>query len=323
MDRMNNRDDFLEKTKRAVALRASYRCSFTGCNRITVGPSDEFNSAVSNVGKAAHICAAAPGGRRYEASMSPEQRSSIENAIWMCATHADLIDKNDVRYTVDVLHRMKADHEAQCAAEVAKQTAGVTLNEDLVAIGPDVVALCELAGVEETAWSFQVKHYVIGDLATLVAFIDRTGRPEPTDAYVLANGLSDGRVLSGAPSFTSGPNGQIIRCPVQPHFQRMNALELPADFSLSPSGDLMVKKRDIALVRGLDALPQRIRTCLSVQKGEMFFHRGFGTRLAEYYHLLIGSPWFVHFLKLEVIRQASIPRSDFCLQETIHAASVR
>lgn len=61
---MNNRDDFSEKTKLAVALRASYRCSFEGCNRSTVGPSDESNASLDNIGKAAHISAAAPEGRR-------------------------------------------------------------------------------------------------------------------------------------------------------------------------------------------------------------------------------------------------------------------
>jgi hypothetical protein len=63
-------------------------------------------------------------------------------------------------------------------------------------------------------------------------------------------------------------------------------------------------------VSGLEALPQRIKTCLSHQKGESPFHRDFGTRFAEYYRLLRGSPWFEHFLKLEVIRQAAIPYTD-------------
>jgi len=52
------------------------------------------------------------------------------------------------------------------------------------------------------------------------------------------------------------------------------------------------------------------QTCLSHQKGESPFHRDFGTRFAEYYSLLSGSPWFGRFLKLEVIRQAAIPYID-------------
>ena len=39
-------------------------------------------------------------------------------------------------------------------------------------------------------------------------------------------------------------------------------------------------------------------------------HRDFGTRFAEYYKLLSGSPWFDRYLKLEVIRQAAIPYAN-------------
>jgi hypothetical protein len=72
----------------------------------------------------------------------------------------------------------------------------------------------------------------------------------------------------------------------------------------------MLEGGDLATVSGVDALPQRVKTCLSHQKGESPFHRDFGTRFAEYYRLLSGSPWFEHFLKLEVIRQAAIPYLD-------------
>src|ERR1700733_12739970 len=112
---MSNRDEFSPRTKQAIALRASHRCSFPNCPQTTAGPSDESSEAVNMIGKAAHIHAAAPGGRRYLASMTPEQRSDISNAIWLCATHADLVDRDEVTYTADVLRTMKRDHEAKCA----------------------------------------------------------------------------------------------------------------------------------------------------------------------------------------------------------------
>jgi hypothetical protein len=61
---MAERDEFSESTKRFVALRAGHRCSFPGCLQGTVGPSDESPTAITNIGVAAHICAAAPGGIR-------------------------------------------------------------------------------------------------------------------------------------------------------------------------------------------------------------------------------------------------------------------
>src|SRR5580692_10273898 len=114
---MSNRDDFSKKTRIAAAMRASWRCSFTGCGKPTVGPSEESSEAITVIGKAAHICGAAPGpgSRRYDASMTPEQRKSIDNAIWLCADHADLVDDDEVTYTVEALRAMKREHEAACS----------------------------------------------------------------------------------------------------------------------------------------------------------------------------------------------------------------
>src|ERR1700738_70313 len=115
---MSNRDEFTAKTKIAVAQRANHCCSFRGCPQITSGPSDEGPEAVIVVGKAAHIHGAAsgPGSRRYLASMSPEERKHINNAIWLCSTHADMIDRDDVTFTADDLRAMKREHEDKIRA---------------------------------------------------------------------------------------------------------------------------------------------------------------------------------------------------------------
>lgn len=139
-DSMNNRDDFSEKTKRAVAARSSWLCCFTGCAKPTVGPSEESSEAVTMIGKAAHICGAAPGSgsRRYDPSMTAEQRSHISNAIWLCATHADLIDRDEAIYTIPLLRAMKAEHEEWCR-RVLSTGRSLDLGAGLLAIGPSVV----------------------------------------------------------------------------------------------------------------------------------------------------------------------------------------
>lgn len=108
-----NRDDFTKATKDSAAERTGHRCSF--CGVPTIGPSFESNESTSNTGVAAHICAAAPGGKRYDESMSPEQRKSIDNCIWMCQTHAHLIDTDETKYTVEVLKEMKRKAELSAA----------------------------------------------------------------------------------------------------------------------------------------------------------------------------------------------------------------
>lgn len=105
------RDEFSPHVKSVLARRAGYLCSI--CEKLTVGPSEEGELAVNLTGVAAHITAAAPGpgARRYDANLNPEQRSSIDNGIWLCATHADLIDGDEIYFTTSYLKNTKKNHE--------------------------------------------------------------------------------------------------------------------------------------------------------------------------------------------------------------------
>jgi hypothetical protein len=311
---MSNRDEneFSEATKRAVAQRAGHHCSFHGCGQLTVGPSEESPTAVTNIGVASHICAASPKGKRYVTSMTPQQRSDISNAIWLCSNHAALIDRDAVIYTIECLHEMKRNHEAACAESVRRALREARLTDDLVAFGPGVICTGELLGVDATEWSIQVKHFVSGELSSLIDLIDQFPKLPPGDRHVLVNALGDGRSLSRAPALTKTGDGYLMKCPVAPGFPRIEAQRLGADIAISPkTNDLYIdERRQIAHVSGIDALPQKVRSCLSLQRGESPFHRDYGVRLAQYFEAFRGSPWFGQLLKLEVIRQAAIPYHD-------------
>ena len=105
---MNNksRDEFTESTKIQLAKQAGWLCSDPQCRRDTVG-SNFAGDGVIVVGVAAHICAAAPGGPRYDPSMSREQRRSADNGIWLCQNHARAVDSNDAQFTAELLHEWK------------------------------------------------------------------------------------------------------------------------------------------------------------------------------------------------------------------------
>jgi hypothetical protein len=68
-----------------------------------------------NVGVAAHISAAAVGGPRYNGALTPAERASIKNGIWLCQTCAKIIDADELRYPEPTLLGWKraAEHEAQ------------------------------------------------------------------------------------------------------------------------------------------------------------------------------------------------------------------
>ncbi|ALO34516.1 hypothetical protein CMT41_07155 [Colwellia sp. MT41] len=105
------RDEFLEGTKRILADRAGWRCSFPNCGQFTLGPSNTDLDKKINNGIAAHICAAAENGPRYDPNMTPEQRKSLDNGIWMCRNHGNLIDADFSTYTVEQLKEWKVQAE--------------------------------------------------------------------------------------------------------------------------------------------------------------------------------------------------------------------
>lgn len=111
------RDDFTERTKRILAARAGNRCSNPLCRKMTSGPAVDPNS-VTTIGEAAHIKAASPGGKRYDSTMTPSERKSIENGIWLCESCAKLIDTDEKEYTVLRLNEWKDTAEAEARREV-------------------------------------------------------------------------------------------------------------------------------------------------------------------------------------------------------------
>jgi hypothetical protein len=71
------------------------------------------------VGVAAHITAAAPGGQRYDAGLSREERTSERNGVWTCQTHGKLIDDTPSIHTVEEITRWKKQHEDWVFARVS------------------------------------------------------------------------------------------------------------------------------------------------------------------------------------------------------------
>jgi hypothetical protein len=109
---MKRDDDFSTNIKIKLAERAAYICSRPYCNRFTIGPDGSNTSKSIKAGVASHICGASPGGARYDANQSSDDRKSISNAIWLCGSCSILIDKNGGdNYPPNQLRKWKIDHE--------------------------------------------------------------------------------------------------------------------------------------------------------------------------------------------------------------------
>ncbi len=110
------RDDFPQATKDTLAKRVGYHCSM--CDNLTSGPTENIHG-VTMIGEAAHICAASPRGPRYDANMTSDERSSIDNGIWLCANCARIIDRDTIKYTVNILKTIKEQAEQRATARLS------------------------------------------------------------------------------------------------------------------------------------------------------------------------------------------------------------
>lgn len=99
-----------------LGQRAAYLCSNPGCRQLTIGPHSEENKSLIS-GEAAHICAEAEGGPRYDPRQQDAERNGIGNGIWLCTQCHTKIDKDTVLYTKEKLIEWRTQHERYISGE--------------------------------------------------------------------------------------------------------------------------------------------------------------------------------------------------------------
>jgi len=118
---MSSRDEFPESVKRNIAARVNSRCSNPDCGAWTSGPQAEPDKAL-NIGVAAHIAAASPGGPRYDSNLTEDQRKAPVNGIWLCQNCAKLVDNDPARFPEPILWRWKAAAEVHALANIGRRS---------------------------------------------------------------------------------------------------------------------------------------------------------------------------------------------------------
>lgn len=98
-----------KEVTRDVAFRSGNICAFPDCDE----PIYDTVECVY-VGELAHIEAENKGGLRYNPKQTDKERNGAQNLMFMCRNHHGRIDKktNVKKYTVEVLQKMKGNHEA-------------------------------------------------------------------------------------------------------------------------------------------------------------------------------------------------------------------
>lgn len=149
MSRNNNRDDFTTKTIQILGKRVNFICSNPDCRRGTIAAANDSQKYI-NTGVAAHICAAASGGPRYNPKMTTEERKSIDNGIWLCQTCSKLIDSDEIKFTVEKLKEWKLAAENRAFEGLIKPIYEITdIDEKIINIIPMESALPEINQAED------------------------------------------------------------------------------------------------------------------------------------------------------------------------------
>lgn len=261
------RDEFSEPTKRILASRTAYRCSFPGCTRITIGPGSNNNKHVISIGEAAHIYSAAPNGPRSNPHLTTQERISVDNGIWMCKTHARLIDVDEMNYSADTLQKWKTDAEnfvRERLETLEKEIFPEPLT--LIMLNPKLILECRWIHVEGETWKFKLYNFIDGDKNTLNDHIAKFPTLKNWEKYILVESQGDGRLVHSL-SLTQQGDGYVLCCKLWPKLPRTNPHELGGDIALEDDGDLAFSNGDFKIVSGLDNAFQIIRTILSWEPG--------------------------------------------------------
>jgi hypothetical protein len=108
-----------ERTLKVLFTRSKNLCAFTNCNSPIIEESDTVT------GEICHIKGASPNGPRFDPTQDEAERHALANLLICCGRHHKLIDFESEKYTVDVLVKMKRDHELANTFEIDPRTAKV------------------------------------------------------------------------------------------------------------------------------------------------------------------------------------------------------
>ncbi|WP_441288209.1 hypothetical protein ACSRUE_40450 [Sorangium sp. KYC3313] len=211
----SSRHDFTSLVRGSLAHRAGYACSSPLCRALTAGPSDESVQARSDVGVAAHITAAAPGGPRYDETLSEAERTSAENGIWLCQICAKKIDDDVVTYPVSLLRQWKQYAEADARERQGRPTQSA---------GASALVRDPL----EQMIAHRMRDALIAATSPMAAMLARTAG---SDAFGMLSRL----MLSTPPEgpYSQYPDVSIVR-PLAAHIITPRLLEPAVDLDAAP-----------------------------------------------------------------------------------------
>ena len=306
--------DFSVRVKLLLAQRVGYACSFPNCSRPTIGPAISDSQGVITVGRACHIEAASRNGPRFNVRMTPSQRSGIENGIWCCNIHADIIDRDRGAFSVATLHEWKRIAELNAFDRIDSSHAAILRPSTLVQLSDNIVfeAVWRTMDVESSTMTFALLQFVYGDISRLTRFLESYPRIPEAQRYVVVESSGYGRQLVQAPTVdTVGEVTVVGFCTMdRTEYENPNRM-VDARLVFTDAGTDLDLRTNNGWITGKDAVIQAVQMLLGSNRGQWALDPSFGSYLFRYYkdhhsnHELLQ-----RLIKLDVSRMTSVPDPD-------------
>jgi len=316
--KMNNRkgNEFSNKVRLKLAQRVAYHCSFPKCNKLTVGPVISNNDDVNIVGRACHIEAASNGGPRFNPELTSEERRSIDNGIWCCNSHADIIDNDLNTFSVSTLREWKKIAKTNTYREIDTSFTRINNPTTLVQVSDNVIfeGVWYNLNIENSYISFLIKNFTYGNLDELKKFISNYTNLRIAQKYVVIESSGYGRQLKNKPEIETFDEEIVISFTIIERTEYVNPEHImDAHLVFTDEGTDIDTNTDDGWIKGKDATIQTIQLLLGSNRGQWALDESFGSYLYKYYkdhhknHELLG-----RLIKLEISRMSSIPEdADF------------
>ncbi len=174
---------------RALFARSGNTCAFPGCGASLV------RHGTAMLAQVCHIRAAAPGGPRYDAGQSDEDRRALANLIALCPVHHLEVDAAPQVFTAPYLEELRGEHEEEVQSLLPRPERWLGPNDTSLNSDPrdfDLVRVSNATLHPGSAdhWSLELSAQ-IGDIISVTLYYHVSGTRPARDVQLYLEHVGD------------------------------------------------------------------------------------------------------------------------------------
>jgi len=241
--------------------------------------------------------------------MSPEERTSIDNGIWMCRSHARLIDSDFTIYSAKTIIQWKQLAESNASSRLESLEPDLSIPTTLISIGSKIVFDGIWESANDDIWKFKINKFLIGTIEDVRSFDDDIQLD--FFRYIVIESQGDGRDIDGKLNWELNDGVYTISLKPKEKAKRTTPYRMCGIAFNFETNDIEIIDGRFGMVKGEDYAKQTIIFTLSSEFGDWLSSPLFGSYTSYYYWSYKDNASFLkRLLKLEITRLISIPHKS-------------